>query len=95
MKTIRTELLIVGAGSGGFGAALSAARAEIDVCLVEISSHLGGNANRCGVNNWESVVGGIGYPFEIFRALKARSAAGIYFVHYVVVLAIYVVAQEA
>ena len=78
MGTIHSELLVVGAGSGGFAAALSAARAGIEVYLVEISSHLGGNANRCGVNNWESVVGATGYPFEIYRALKARSAVGIY-----------------
>ena len=40
------DLIVVGAGSGGFGAALAAARLGIKVLLVEKSDWLGGNATR-------------------------------------------------
>lgn len=66
----QADLVVVGGGSGGFGAALAAARAGLDVIIVEQSPTIGGNANRCGVNNWEAVAGATGFPFEIYRRLK-------------------------
>jgi hypothetical protein len=77
MKTF--DLAVVGCGSGGFGAALAAARAGLAVVVVEKSDQIGGNANRCGVNNWESVAGATGFPFEIYTRLKAiPDGVGIY-----------------
>ncbi len=78
-ETIRCELAVIGGGSGGFGAALAAARMGVDVVLVERSDQLGGNSVRGGVNIWEPGLGGTGFPFEIYRRLKAEpKAVGIY-----------------
>jgi pyruvate/2-oxoglutarate dehydrogenase complex dihydrolipoamide dehydrogenase (E3) component len=52
MPSFHFDLVVVGAGSGGFGAALAAARLGASVLLVEKSDSLGGNAARGGVNNW-------------------------------------------
>lgn len=73
------DLIVVGGGSGGFGTALAAARAGLRTAIIERTDRLGGNANRCGVNAWEPVVGATGYPFEIYRRLKRLDrAVGIY-----------------
>ncbi|MDF1513609.1 MAG: FAD-dependent oxidoreductase [Anaerolineae bacterium] len=72
------DLIVVGAGSGGIGAALAAARYGIDVLLIEQASLLGGTAVTGGVSVWEMGVGGTGLPFEIYRRLAALPhAAGI------------------
>jgi hypothetical protein len=64
------DLCVVGAGSGGIGAALAAARIGLSVLLIEKSDTLGGNAVRGGVHNWEPGVGGTAFPFEIFQRLQ-------------------------
>ena len=64
------DLCVVGAGSGGIGAALAAARMGLSVLLIEKSASLGGNAVRGGVHNWEPGVGGTAFPFEIFQRLQ-------------------------
>ncbi len=73
------DLVVVGAGSGGFGAALAAARLGVNVLLIEQNDSLGGNAARGGVNNWEPGVGGTGIPFDLYKRLKRiPGAVGIY-----------------
>ena len=64
------DLIVIGAGSGGIGAALAAARAGLDVLLVEQADRIGGTAVRAGVSIWEPGVGGTGIPFDIYRRLK-------------------------
>jgi hypothetical protein len=64
------DLCVIGAGSGGIGAALAAARMGLSVLLIEKSDTLGGNAVRGGVHNWEPGVGGTAFPFEIFQRLQ-------------------------
>jgi len=79
MPTNTYDLVVIGAGSGGIGAALAAARAGLRVLLVEKSDMLGGNATRCGVNCWEPGVGGTGIPFDIYNRMKRIPlAVGIY-----------------
>ena len=79
MAASHFDLVIIGAGSGGFGAALASARLAVNVLLIEKSDWLGGNASRCGVNVWEIGVGGTGIPFDIYRRLKKiPHAVGIY-----------------
>jgi glycine/D-amino acid oxidase-like deaminating enzyme len=79
MPSFHFDLVVVGAGSGGFGAALAAARLGASVLLVEKSDSLGGNAARGGVNNWEPGVGGTGIPFDLYKRLKKTpQAVGIY-----------------
>lgn len=76
---IRCELAVIGGGSGGFGAALAAARLGVDVVLVERADCLGGNSVRGGVNCWEMGAGGTGIPFDLYRRLKGiPDAVGIY-----------------
>lgn len=79
MSSSHFDLVVIGAGSGGFGAALAAARLGAEVLLVEKSDWLGGNASRCGVNTWEMGVGGTGIPFDLYKRLKKiPQATGIY-----------------
>jgi ribulose 1,5-bisphosphate synthetase/thiazole synthase len=78
-EPLRCELAVIGGGSGGFGAALAAARLGVDVVLVERGDQLGGNSVRGGVNVWEPVVGATSFPFELYQRLKrAPNAVGIY-----------------
>jgi hypothetical protein len=70
MKPPEYDLCVVGAGSGGIGAALAGARMGLSVLLVEKSDTLGGNAVRGGVHNWEPGVGGTSFPFEIYQRLR-------------------------
>jgi hypothetical protein len=66
-----TDVLVVGSGPGGLAAALAAARAGVEVCLVERFGCFGGNITVVGVEGlaWyrhEATVeaGGIGREFE-------------------------------
>jgi glycine/D-amino acid oxidase-like deaminating enzyme len=73
------DIAVIGCGSGGFGTALAASRKGLEVLVIEKSSSIGGNANRCGVNNWEPVAGATGFPREIYQRLRERpQAVGIY-----------------
>lgn len=73
------DCIVVGVGSGGFGAALAAARGGLSVLCLEKADRIGGNAVRSGVSMWESGVGGTGFPFEIYNRLtEIPHAVGIY-----------------
>lgn len=73
------DLVVIGAGSGGIGAALAAGRLGLNVLLVERSDKIGGNAAVSGVSVWEMGVGGTGIPFDIYRELKQiPQSVGIY-----------------
>lgn len=76
----RTDLLVVGSGPGGLAAALAAARAGVEVCLVERFGCFGGNITAVGVEGFawyrhEATIeaGGIGREFE--ERAKAMGAA--------------------
>ncbi len=75
-ETIRTDVCIIGGGSGGTGAALAAARAGAKVVLIERDSMLGGTAVTSYVNVWRPVTGGNGIPRELFFAM-AEDPAGV------------------
>lgn len=67
------DVCVVGGGSGGFGAALAAARRGQRVLLVESGDSLGGNAARGGVNAWEMGVTSTPFAKEIYERLRERS----------------------
>lgn len=76
----RTDVLVVGSGPGGLAAALAAARAGVEVTLVERFGCFGGNITTVGVEGFawyrhEKTVeaGGIGREFE--ERAKAMGAA--------------------
>jgi NAD(P)-dependent dehydrogenase (short-subunit alcohol dehydrogenase family) len=75
-RRLQTQICIVGGGSGGVGAALAAARAGVEVLLVERLGQLGGTSTSAYVSGWEP---GPGDPFarEIFERLHAAGAAGV------------------
>ena len=76
---MHTDLVVVGGGSGGIGAALAASRLGLNVALLEADECLGGTAVQAGVSVWEMGAGGTGIPFGIYRRLKAiPEAVGIY-----------------
>ena len=60
------DLVVVGAGSGGIGAALAGARMGLRPLLVEQGAAIGGTAVHGGVHVWEPGVGGTGLPFDIY-----------------------------
>jgi hypothetical protein len=68
------DVVVVGGGSGGFGAALSAGRHGLRVLLLEPGPALGGNSTLGGVNTWEP---GVGTPFaaELYDRLATRPGA--------------------
>lgn len=78
-KSIEYDLVVLGAGSAGLGAALTASRAGMRVLLVEKFSRIGGTAAWAGVNCWEPGVCSSNLPKEIYdRLRKIPNAVGIY-----------------
>lgn len=63
------DICVVGGGSGGFGAACSAARLGANVILIEAGHGLGGTSTYAGVNNYEPVAGATGLPQELYEYL--------------------------
>lgn len=74
-ETAQFDLIVVGGGSGGFGAALAAARRGLRVVLVESGPMLGGTSTLGGVNTWEPGIGGPGFPFELYERLRRQTNA--------------------
>ncbi len=75
-----TEVLVVGSGPGGLSAALAAARAGVEVTLVERFGCFGGNITVVGVEgmHWyrhEKTVESMGIPKEFEDAAKDAGAA--------------------
>ncbi len=75
-----TDVLVVGSGPGGLSAALAAARAGVQVTLVERFGCFGGNITVVGVEgmHWyrhEATVESDGIPREFEEAAKAAGAA--------------------
>ncbi len=66
------DICVVGGGSGGFGAALAAARRGKRVVLIEGSDQVGGNAGRGGVTNWEMGVVSTPLAREVYERLRER-----------------------
>jgi glycine/D-amino acid oxidase-like deaminating enzyme len=73
-QTMTCDVCVVGGGSGGFGAALAAARTGAKVVLIEKLSRLGGTSTSALVSNWEP---GPGEAFaeEIYQRLSAVDGA--------------------
>lgn len=77
VETLRTDVCIVGGGSGGYAAALAAARAGADCVLIEKRDRLGGTSTGAYVSNWEPGPGD-DFAEEIFARLsKIPNAVGI------------------
>ena len=73
---LRTDICVVGGGSGGIGAALAAARAGAQVILVEKQARLGGTSTLAYVNSWEPGPG-CSFAREIYdRLTKIPKALG-------------------
>lgn len=77
---LEADICVVGGGSGGFAAALCAARSGCRTILVEKENMLGGTSTVCGVNCWEPVTGAAcGLPRELYeRMRKIPGGCGIY-----------------
>lgn len=53
MKTIKTDVCVVGAGAGGFGCVYRLLKNGINTVVVEKNKDFGGTAVFCGVDGWE------------------------------------------
>ena len=72
MTTEKTDLLILGAGSAGFGAAYRALCGGVSsAVLIDKNPGPGGTSVFAGVNCWEPGVGGNGIHYEIAKRLIA------------------------
>jgi hypothetical protein len=69
-ERMRTQVCVIGGGSGGTGAALAAARAGANVVLLERDSCLGGTATNAMVCVWRAVAGSNGIPRDLFREMR-------------------------
>ncbi len=59
MKDLTADVLVVGGGTAGFGAAVAAGRLGLDVCLLEAGSKVGGVMASCPFMPW-----GAAYPCD-------------------------------
>ena len=77
MDTYETDILIVGGGSGGFGASIRAARHHpgAKILLIDTLHQLGGTSTAGGVNNWEPGIGGPGVHYELYERLSQQPQA--------------------
>jgi len=66
---LNCDVCVVGGGSGGFGAALAAARAGARVILVEREPSLGGTSTSAFVSNWEPGPG-CSFARELYERLR-------------------------
>ncbi len=73
---IKTDVCVIGAGSGGIGAALAASRAGAGVVLIEKQGRVGGTSTMAFVNNWEPGPG-CSYAREIWDRMSAAGAMAI------------------
>ena len=69
------DLIVVGGGSGGSGAALTAARAGLRVLWIEKESRLGGTGVNAYVNAWQPAYSASRLAPEICRRLIENQAA--------------------
>jgi len=69
-EKIRTQVCVIGGGSGGIGAALAAARAGASVVLLERESILGGTSTCSWVHVWQPQMGANGIPRDLYMIMK-------------------------
>lgn len=73
---IKTDILIIGAGSAGFGAAYSAlSEGKKSVVLADKNNQLGGTSTVGGVNTWEPGIGGDGVHYRLAERLMRSGDA--------------------
>lgn len=73
-NVLSCDVCVVGGGSGGFGAALAAARAGAEVILVEKEAWLGGTSTSAYVTNWEPGPG-CAFALELYERLRNEPGA--------------------
>ena len=61
------DVLVVGTGAGGIGAAVAAGMHGARVLLLERLATVGGTAGPAGVCHWEAGIGGTGVPIDIYE----------------------------
>jgi len=69
-ERLRTQVCVIGGGSGGIGAALAAARGGAQTVLLEREAILGGTMTLAWVHSWEPVSGADGLPRDLYAVMK-------------------------
>ncbi len=80
-ERVRTQVCVIGGGSGGTGAALAATRAGAETWLLESESILGGTSTNAWVHTWEPTVGTDGLPRRVYEEMK-KDPLGVTFADY-------------
>ncbi|MHB8644201.1 MAG: FAD-dependent oxidoreductase [Thermomicrobiales bacterium] len=77
MEVLHADVVIVGAGSGGFGAALQLARGcpAASIVVIEVGEQFGGTSTIGGVNCWEPGVAGLGVHYALYERLANQPLA--------------------
>ena len=68
---LRCDVCVFGVGSGGFGAALAAARNGARVIAIEKNQVVGGTTTMAWVHVWQPVLGGGPFPKELWERMSA------------------------
>jgi len=64
------DVCVVGVGSGGFGAALAAARNGASVIAIEKDQVVGGTTTMAWIHVWQPVLGGGPFPRELWERMS-------------------------
>ena len=68
---LKYDVLIVGAGAGGIGAAVGAARKDANVLLIDSAPSPGGVVASAWVHNWEPTCGNSPFTRELWNRMRA------------------------
>ncbi len=77
MKTVKSDVVVLGAGAGGFGTVYALLKSKKNVIVVDENSSFGGTAVFSGVSCWEPGCSGFGVHRKIAKILTENGQAAV------------------